>query len=142
MKSLVLILGTFLSSTGLFAQEQNGSTKDTAILTFEKTEHNFKQVIEGQIATYEFKFTNTGTLPIVLSNVKASCGCTTPRWPREAIMPGESNVIRAEYNSNGRPGTFHKNIFVTSDAGKHTLTIKGNVVSEPEKPKSPIIINN
>jgi hypothetical protein len=142
MKSLVLTLGTFLFSLGSFAQAEKSSSKDTAILTFEKSEHNFRTIIEGQIATYEFKFTNTGTLPIVLSNVKASCGCTTPKWPREAIMPGESNVIRAEYNSNGRPGTFHKNIFVTSDAGKQTLTIKGNVVSEPEKPKSPIIINN
>ena len=49
-------------------------------------------------------------------------------------------MIRAEYNSAGRPGTFSKNIFVTSNAGEQTLTISGNVVKEPEKPLSPIII--
>jgi hypothetical protein len=77
---------------------------------------------------------------LTLTNVRASCGCTTPSWPREVIEPGKSASIRAEYNSNGRPGTFTKNIFVTSNGGESTLTISGNVVKEPEKPVSPIII--
>ena len=76
----------------------------------------------------------------MLDNVSASCGCTTPKWPRETIAPGQSYVIVAEYNSQGRPGTFTKNIFVKSNGGEVTLTISGNVVKEPEKPKSPIII--
>jgi hypothetical protein len=109
-------------------------------MVFETSSHSFGNIIEGQIATYEFKFTNTGTEPLELTNVRASCGCTTPKWPRELIQPGQTNVIRAEYNSSGRPGTFSKNIFVTSNAGQSTLTISGNVIKEPEKPVSPIII--
>jgi hypothetical protein len=77
---------------------------------------------------------------LILSNVSASCGCTTPKWPREAIAPGKSAVITAEYNSQGRPGTFTKSIFVKSNGGDVTLTISGNVVKEPEQPRSPIII--
>lgn len=113
-----------------------------AAIKFETTSHSFGTVTEGMIATYEFKFTNTGTEPLTLSNVHASCGCTTPKWPREAIAPGQSSVIIAEYNSQGRPGTFNKNIFVKSNGGEATLTISGNVMKEPETPISPIIIRN
>ncbi|MBL7811442.1 MAG: DUF1573 domain-containing protein [Bacteroidetes bacterium] len=114
--------------------------QSNAKLKMETVSHNFGTVIEGQIARYDFKFTNEGTEPLVLSNVQASCGCTTPKWPREPLAPGASAVITAEYNSNGRPGTFTKNIFVYSNGGDATLTITGIVSKEPEKPKSPVII--
>ena len=114
--------------------------KSNAGIEFETNEHNFGTVIEGQIASYEFAFKNNGTEPLKLNHVKASCGCTTPSWPREKVGPGETAVIKAEYNSAGRPGSFHKNIFVKSNGGDVTLTIKGNVVKEPDKPSSPIII--
>jgi hypothetical protein len=111
-----------------------------ASIKFENTSHSFGNIIEGQIARYDFRFVNTGTEPLILSNVNASCGCTTPKWPREAIGPGKSAIITAEYNSQGRPGTFTKSIFVKSNGGDVTLTISGNVVKEPEQPRSPIII--
>lgn len=149
MKKLVFLLASVALTSFTWAQNDNtiGSTptpveqKSNAAIKFETTTHSFGTVIEGQIATYDFKFTNTGTDPLVLSNVTASCGCTTPKWPREAIAPGQSGVITAEYNSNGRPGTFNKNIFVKGNGGDVTLSISGNVVKEPEKPLSPIIIN-
>ncbi len=139
MKNLLLIFGTFLCA-GLSVAQSTDSAKSNASIKFETTSHSFGNIIEGQMATHEFVFTNTGTDPLLLTNVRASCGCTTPSWPREAIEPGKSATIRAEYNSNGRPGTFTKNIFVTSNGGESTLTISGNVVKEPEKPVSPIII--
>jgi hypothetical protein len=111
-----------------------------AQIKIEVLAHNFGSIIEGQIARYDFKFTNTGTEDLVLTNVQASCGCTTPKWPREPLKPGATAIITAEYNSNGRPGTFTKNIFVYSNGGDATLTITGNVIKEPEKPKSPVII--
>ncbi len=114
--------------------------QETSTIKFEEVSHNFGNVIEGEIAKYDFKFTNTGTEPLVLTNVQASCGCTTPKWPREPIAAGATAIITAEYNSNGRPGSFTKNIFVKSNGGDVTLTISGMVVKEPEKPKSPIII--
>jgi len=139
MKNILIVIGTFLCSSLSFAQATD-SVKSNASIKFETTSHSFGNIIEGQMATHEFVFTNTGTDPLSLTNVRASCGCTTPSWPREVIEPGKSATIRAEYNSNGRPGTFTKNIFVTSNSGESTLTISGNVVKEPEKPVSPIII--
>jgi hypothetical protein len=146
----VLFMAVFASvfaftnaQTGVIGGNQNNDAtkeKSNAGISFGSLSHNFGNIIEGQIATYEFQFKNNGTEPLKLTQVKASCGCTTPKYPTTEIMPGESANIRAEYNSAGRPGTFNKNIFVTSNAGDVTLTILGNVVKEPEKPISPIII--
>ena len=69
---------------------------------------------------------------MVISNVQASCGCTTPKWTKEPIKPGESGAVTAIYNSKGRPGTFNKAITITSNAKtpQKVLFIKGNVEVE------------
>ncbi len=136
----VFSLLTYGSAQVITGNGQSNAKSSNASIKFNNTSHSFGNIIEGQIARHEFKFTNEGTEPLMLDNVSASCGCTTPKWPREPIAPGQSSVIIAEYNSQGRPGTFTKNIFVKSNGGEVTLTISGNVVKEPEKPKSPIII--
>ncbi len=96
---------------------------------FEKEVHDFGNIKEGAQAEYTFKFTNTGKEPLVISNVAASCGCTTPKWSKEPIKPGESGNITAVYNSKGRPGAFNKAITITSNAktASKVLFIKGNV---------------
>jgi hypothetical protein len=137
MKNLLIIAGLFCLAAPVAAQQ----AQTPNVLKFETTSHEFGTVYEGTQATFDFKFTNTGAAPIALSNVQASCGCTTPKWPREPIGPGESAVIQAMYNSAGRPGAFHKTITVYSEAGNQVLTITGNVVQKPEKPKSPVIVN-
>jgi len=149
MKKIFLALFSVVLCASAFAQAANnttttGTATDTsskAKIKFELISHNFGTVIEGQVARYDFKFTNIGTDPLSLSNVQASCGCTSPKWPRESIAPGASAVVTAEYNSAGREGNFTKNIFVYSNGGDATLTITGIVVKEAEKPKSVIIAN-
>lgn len=144
LSNLILGLTTIflVSGTAQVVTTPNGAAPENsnASIKFENTSHSFGNIIEGQIARYDFKFVNTGTETLALSNVSASCGCTTPKWPREPIEPGKSAIVTAEYNSQGRPGTFTKSIFVKSNGGDLTLTISGNVVKEPEKPRSPIII--
>jgi hypothetical protein len=136
-----LLIGSANAQVQVITSPNDVKVKSSnASIKFETTSHSFGNIIEGQIARYDFKFVNTGTEPLILSNVSASCGCTTPKWPREALEPGKSAIITAEYNSQGRPGTFTKSIFVKSNGGDLTLTISGNVVKEPEKPRSPIII--
>lgn len=142
MKKFLFSLLLAATMGSAVAQDQPAAAPaSNAKVKFETITHNFGNVIEGQIARYDFKFTNTGTDPLILSNVQASCGCTSPKWPREPIAPGASAVVTAEYNSSGRPGNFTKNIFVYSNGGDVTLTITGIVVKEPEKPKSVIIGN-
>ena len=109
-------------------------------MVFEQPIVYLGRITEGDSISYTFHFKNKGNLPLKILSVNASCGCTTPKWPREALEPGKSAIITAEYNSQGRPGTFTKSIFVKSNGGDLTLTISGNVVKEPEKPRSPIII--
>lgn len=103
--------------------------------SFTEESYDFGTVIEGVKATHVFKFTNTGDAPIVISGVRASCGCTTPEWPKDPIAPGEEGEIKAIYNSQGRLNAFNKSIRVTSNATEPTVTlfIKGNVIPEPPK---------
>ncbi len=99
------------------------------VLKFTKELHDFGKLNEGPIAKYAFEVTNTGTAPVVISNAMASCGCTTPEWSKDPIMPGAKSVINVGYNTSGRPGNFTKTITVTSNAENSTvvLTIKGAV---------------
>lgn len=116
--------------------------KNQAEIQFEVETHDFGTFKEGVMATYEFKFKNVGKEPLILTNVSASCGCTTPEWPKEPIKPGQTAVIKAVYNSTGRPGTFVKNITVQSNAktAMKMLTIKGNVESPNAQPASPVVV--
>ena len=104
-------------------------------MRFEVETYDFGTIIEGNIAEYEFVFTNTGSAPVIISNVNASCGCTTPYFTKDPVMPKSKGSIKASYNSNGRPGVFHKTITVTSNATSPTkiLAIKGNVIKREEK---------
>lgn len=106
---------------------------------FENEEYDFGDVKEGDVATHVFKFKNTGNAPIVITNVQASCGCTTPEWSREPIMPGETGQINVGYNSKSRPGNFFKTITISSNATEPNkiIKIKGNVIMPPQ-PAQPV----
>lgn len=99
------------------------------VLKFETEKHDFGTLAEGPVANYTFKLTNTGTAPVVISRAMASCGCTTPEWSTDPILPGASSSIKVGYNTSGRPGNFKKTITVTSNAENSTviLTINGSV---------------
>jgi len=99
------------------------------ILVFDTLEHHFGEIKEGDLATYDFKFTNKGKGNLLITEVHASCGCTTPYYPKNIIKPGQSDTIKIEYNSKGRPGMFRKGVTVTSNTYPNTtkLTIAGSV---------------
>ncbi|TPE43295.1 DUF1573 domain-containing protein [Pontibacter mangrovi] len=105
-------------------------------LLFEKDTHDFGTLAEGTQAAYVFKVKNVGVDPVVIPDVKASCGCTTPTWTKKPIMPGDSGTITAVYNSAGRPGPFYKSITVfsnNSEQPQHVLYIKGEVEAKALK---------
>ncbi len=101
-------------------------------LIFESLEHDFGKMKEGEKVEYDFRFTNTGEAPLIISDVKASCGCTTPSWPKGVIKQGGSDLIRVVYNSQGHPGQFSKGIVVTSNTypNQTILKISGVVFSK------------
>nr|WP_294906118.1 DUF1573 domain-containing protein [uncultured Lacibacter sp.] len=83
---------------------------------------NFGKVTDGEKVVITFHFKNTGTKPLVISNVQASCGCTVPSKPEEPIAPGAEGKITAEFNSEGRVGKASKNITVTANT-KESITV-------------------
>jgi hypothetical protein len=102
---------------------------------FPVDKYDFGVIEEGTKATHTFEFTNTGkdTITLGTQNVRASCGCTTPSFSTEPILPGQKGTITAEFNSQGRPGNFHKNVTIYyKDQVAKMLTIKGIV--EPVVP--------
>lgn len=100
-------------------------------LNFKTDMHDFGTVEEGPAADFEFAFTNTGKEPIILQNVHASCGCTTPSYSKDPVLPGKTGIVKASYNTVGRPGPFTKSITVATNAGTKVLTIKGTVEKAP-----------
>jgi len=136
MKNLIL-LTAFVFGFSAFGFAQTESTKanitlsseSQAKMSIEKKAHDFGTIEEGVQATVTFTFKNTGNAPLVLNSVKASCGCTTPKWTKEPIAPGAEGVITAIYNSKGRPGNFTKTITVkhNGEGGTEFLTIRGVV---------------
>ncbi|MBA3828554.1 MAG: DUF1573 domain-containing protein [Taibaiella sp.] len=138
-----LILAIF-SAVQLQAQDnasmKKAGTSNIALIHFKEGDiYNFGTIKMGITAVHEFEFTNTGTLPLLISDCMASCGCTTPEWPKEPILPGKIGKIKVTFHTQGHPGEFTKNIFITSnaltDAPTYVLHITGNVTEDKEVKK-------
>jgi hypothetical protein len=129
--ALIVIATVSLSCSQTPAKESEKSVFGPGI-QFAELKHDYGVIEQGSDGTYNFEFTNTGTEPLVLSNVRSSCGCTIPKWPREPINAGESSKILVKYNTN-RPGPFNKSITVYSNASDQpiVLHIKGKVEVKP-----------
>ncbi|MGN6569226.1 MAG: DUF1573 domain-containing protein [Flavipsychrobacter sp.] len=101
--------------------------------------YDFGTVKEGPLAEHIFEFKNTGKEPLIIQNASASCGCTTPEWPKEPVLPGKTSKITVRYNTQGRVGPFTKDIYIQSNASSEgdriQLHIKGTVVAAAEAPK-------
>ena len=78
--------------------------------------YNFGKVAEGEVVEFSYRFKNSGSTPLIVSNVSASCGCTVPEKPEAPVMPGETGFIKVKFNSDGRPGATHKTVTVLSNA--------------------------
>ncbi len=101
------------------------------VISLKETEYDFGKIPQGKPVTHVFTYTNTGTTPLVLDNVQASCGCTTPEWSKDAIPVGATSKITVGYNAMN-DGPFTKFITVTYN-GKQTkqINIKGDVWKTP-----------
>lgn len=142
MKKIILSLGVLVLATSVsFAQDKKkaAATPKTVeaaapatgveVLKFKEEVHDFGTIPQGKPVTNEFTFKNTGKEPITIQNVSASCGCTTPDWSKEPILPGKSGMVKATYNA-AAAAPFSKTVTVVTNVGTKTLTIKG-VVEAP-----------
>jgi hypothetical protein len=118
------------ASTETSAISTDTSTFEGAIISFEKTEHEFGTITEGEKAEYSFKFTNTGKKQLLISSAAASCGCTVPTYSKEPIPPGGTGMIKVVFDSKYRLDRFEKYVTVLSNTSpaETKLYIRGLVV--------------
>jgi len=127
MKKITFILLTMVLSISCMMAQQNKGGK----AKFTKTVHDFGKIAEEVgTATCEFEFTNTGDVPVLIQDIRTSCGCTTPSYTKDPILPGKKGIIKVSYSTTGRVGSFEKRVTVfTNEADMvYTLTIKGEVL--------------
>ena len=93
--------------------------------------YNFGKATEGEKIIYNFRFKNSGTKPLVITNTRASCGCTVPEKPEKPIAPGETSFIKVIFNSQGKVGVNEKTITVSSNASPAfpTLLLKVEITA-------------
>ncbi|MAP55886.1 DUF1573 domain-containing protein [Altibacter sp.] len=122
MKKLVLIALIALVSFSAQAQAKISFKTDTI---------DYGEIAKGSDGVRVFEFTNTGNAPLIISDVKSSCGCTVPKKPDGPIAPGESSTIQVKYDTN-RVGPIRKTVTVYSNADEpiKALKIKGEVLDE------------
>ena len=121
MKTALLLLFALVAAPA-YAQGQ---------MAFETESYEFGTFDEGEIVTHTFAFTNAGDAPLTLTEVRTSCGCTTPAWTSTPVAPGEAGEVVVAYNSANRPGPFDKTVTLVADGAEPrglTLRIRGRVV--------------
>jgi len=130
MKKVIFISLFFfcIISFSAFSQQKG------PVIKFDYLEYDYGTLYQGGDGNCEFKFKNTGDEPIILSNVRSSCGCTVPSWPKDPILPGQGASIKVSYDTK-RIGTISKQISVVSNATEPTLTlsIKGTILQKPNE---------
>ncbi len=143
MKNLLSIfLGILLISLQAVAQEKKvlnniaNENPNQAEFNFEALEYDFGTIKQGESSTYEFKFTNTGNEPLVITRADGSCGCTVPEYPKEPIMKGQTGSIKVTFNSAGKMGIQDKTVTITSNAKQNPMVLhmKGTI----EKPSGAV----
>ena len=125
------------NATTTSVPDSNASSNTSGpIITFDKTEHDFGTINEGDKVTTEFNFTNTGKEDLIIVDARGSCGCTVPQYPKNTpIAPGASGKILVSFDSSNKPGLQQKSVTLSANtaSGREMLRIKSNVTPDPVK---------
>lgn len=110
----------------------SSSQGPVAKIAFDKMEHDFGKIREGEKVSYRFRVKNPGTIPLRITDVKPSCGCTVPAWTKDPIPPGGEGFVEVIFDSQGRSGEQIKTVtvFANTDPPSHLLRFRGFVISE------------
>lgn len=108
------------------------TANQTTMEWLDGADRDFGKMKEGDNLEVSFRFKNTGTKPLIISNVTAGCGCTVPETPKKPYAPGETGVIKAAFNSAGKPGTQSKQVYVTANVNPPKTTLVFRVEVKPK----------
>jgi Protein of unknown function (DUF1573) len=130
MKKLIFLFMLALGAGVTSAQQTFASSNSKeAVPAFSWIEdvYDFGKLTKGKPVSHAFEFTNTGNVPLIIQNVKGSCGCTSPEWSKDPIPAGGKGYVKATFNA-ANEGVFSKTLTIISNVGENVvLTIKGNV---------------
>ena len=141
---MISFFTTIFALVGLFQTPENTAQTNPQPVEIEwkKTTHDFGEIVQGSKSKYTFTFVNKGTTPVVITSATASCGCTVPSYSKEPVAPNQQGTVTAIFDSAGKMGNFVKTITIVTNVGSSYLNIKGNIIPEVAKPKSPIQLND
>jgi hypothetical protein len=142
MKKLIATLGLSALVLGAFAQDNAKPVGGSGpMITMDKEVHDYGTIDQGANGTCEFKITNTGDQPLIISSCKGSCGCTVPKCDTAPIAPGKTSIVTVKYDSN-RVGPINKSVTINSNAVNapaKVVRIKGEVKAVANAaPTSPV----
>ncbi|MBS1936203.1 MAG: DUF1573 domain-containing protein [Bacteroidetes bacterium] len=142
MKKLFATLSLAALALGTFAQDNTRTVGGSGpMITLDKEVHDYGTIDQGANGTCEFKVTNTGDQPLIISSCKGSCGCTVPKCDLAPVAPGGTTIITVKYDSN-RTGPINKSVTITSNAVNaptKIVRIKGEVKAPADAtPTSPV----
>lgn len=126
---LALVVFSIAQELALNTNPVYSLNTETAEFKWTSTTYDFGRIKIGVPVTYEFNFTNHGDIPLVISSVQASCGCTVTAYSKDAIEPGAQGFVKATYNA-AKAGQFTKSVTVNANTEESVvqLTIKGEVI--------------
>ena len=122
-------LSTELIERPTSVNSDSHSLHSLGYMQFEDTLHNFGRIHEGEILAYEFSFVNSGNKDLLISEAKASCGCTVPEYPHQPIRKGEQGSVKVTFNSQGKRGYNEKSVilYTNGNPSSYTLYIQAEV---------------
>ncbi len=141
MKKLLLMASAMLMITGMVSAQQNAAVavasnntavskdlKKVAVFSWEQQVYDFAEIPQGKPVTTTFNYTNNGEMPLIISNVQTSCGCTVADYTKDPVLPGKSGYVKVTYNA-ANSGVFNKAVTITAntETGSQVLFIKGKV---------------
>ena len=132
MKNIFFVILTFVFSLQLSAQDKEININPNApTISFESNVVDYGEIARGSDGVRYFNFTNGGNEPLIISNVRSSCGCTVPEYQRTPIGPNQESQIKIKYDTK-RVGPFRKTITIYSnvEGGAVLITVKGRVLSD------------
>ena len=122
------------------ASQRDAVATNFAEMTFDKTSHDFGTINDGQAQETMFSYTNTGDTPLVVTDIKSTCGCTVPQgWSRQPLSPGESSQFTVKFNGKGA-NKVSKTVTVTANTknGRETVRISA-FINNPRSVKQPLL---
>lgn len=132
MKKYMMLMLALVFSFAVLAQNSPAEKPNGPYMKFEKTSHDFGDIYHGDKVEHTFRFTNTGTEPVIITNIATQCGCTAPKWPKDPVLPGAKAEITVSFDSKGKSGKQNKVITIISNAvnDNNTLTIVTNILTK------------